>query len=40
MRGFYILERGESIRLSGKMKKPNPEKRDEVFVSPLVGVSG
>jgi hypothetical protein len=40
MRGFIFWERAKLALLSGQNVKPSRRRWDEVFVSPLVGVSG
>ena len=39
-RGFLFRERAKLALQSGLNEKPDHAKRDEVFVSPLVGVFG
>ena len=38
--GFLFWKRAKLALLSGQNEKTNPAQRDEVFVTPLVGVSG
>ena len=39
-RGFLFRKRSKLALISGLNEKPNPAKRDEVFVKLLMGVSG